>query len=452
MWRLAHPSSEDLVELRIVDESLASALFRGIPAARLLARVRLAIEASNEPRSRESRWRESIDSFLANGSRDHEQVTRAVARHARVAPDEGPLSADDVTLAVLVWAVACDTDEPGRDASLAEIAPRGGRLLACQPETLSACALHDRRLAHAHLDKRSPAFEACVRLSTRAALDAVHWERLQAVAAHFERAELGVRLFAPTEVSIFPRCIEDEVELADRRLAVLDRKPLDSLVATDPRRLASAIWRTERTVGSTTTDLASFLAELTRLLAHEGTLVAALSMADPAAAERTAATRKVKSPSSPPFDWTESTAVTLSDSLERGLVTPAQVQAAVSRGGEVALDAIGAEMLNVGAHPFASAACAEILARSGRPRDVVRLVTYFAVAPDPEPAARALGACAAAEVPRMLGAWMQTLLPQDEAAPDSGVARVSACLASLRPYPRLYQMVSGLLPRSATLC
>jgi len=71
----------------------------------------------------------------------------------------------------------------------------------------------------------------------------------------------------------------------------------------------------------------------------------------------------------------------------------------VARGGEPALDALGAEMLRVAAHPFASAAFAEVLAKSGRPRDVIRLVTYFAIGPDPAAGARALASCSAPELP-----------------------------------------------------
>ncbi|HXX70139.1 MAG TPA: hypothetical protein VEK07_23370 [Polyangiaceae bacterium] len=448
MRHFPQPSSQDCVELLVVDESLANALYRGIPAARLLARVRLSMDRSDA-----SLWSRSLDSLLCKGSRDHEHVTRAVARHTRVALNEGPLTADQATLAVLTWAVACDHGKLGHDASLAEIAPPSAGERTCLPETLSACALRDERLAGPKVDKRAPAFEACVRLSTRGALDAVGWARLHAVATHLERAELGARFFACSETSIFPRGVDDEISPTDRRLVVIERKPLDSLVATDPRRFGAAVWRTETTAGSTATNLAAFLADLARLLAHDGTLVAAPLPASTLGADRETT---VRSPaSSAPPEWNQTTAATWTDALQRGATTTTQVEAAVSRGGELALDAIGAEMLNVAAHPFASGVCAEILARSARPRDVVRLVTYFAIAPDPEPAARALGACAATELPRMLEAWFQTLLPQGaETAAGSGAtgAHLVACLASLRPYPELYHVVSALLPRSSSLC
>jgi hypothetical protein len=145
--------------------------------------------------------------------------------------------------------------------------------------------------------------------------------------------------------------------------------------------------------------------------------------------------------------WSAVTAEGWADALERGTTTLARVHAAAARGGDEALDAIGAEMLRIDAHPFASVAFAELLAKSARPRDVVRLVTYFAVAPDPAPAAHALGACGAAELPRVLGAWLEAMLPQDAEGSDESTARVSACVASLKPYPALYRAVQGLLPR-----
>jgi hypothetical protein len=113
-----------------------------------------------------------------------------------------------------------------------------------------------------------------------------------------------------------------------------------------------------------------------------------------------------------------------------------------------ALDAISAEMLLVATHPFASAAFAEILARGARPRDVIRLVTYFAIAPDPAPAARALAVCTAPELPRVLSAWLEAMLPQAEDDPStSGAERVTACVAALKPYPPLYRAVQPLLSR-----
>ena len=115
---------------------------------------------------------------------------------------------------------------------------------------------------------------------------------------------------------------------------------------------------------------------------------------------------------------------------------------------------VGTEMLRVEDHPFASAAFADILARSGRQRDVMRLVTYFAIAPDPNSAARSLHICTSADLPGLLRGWLEAMLPSDggpastrgDPATSSG-ARLAACVAALEPYPRLYEAVQPLLAR-----
>ena len=120
-------------------------------------------------------------------------------------------------------------------------------------------------------------------------------------------------------------------------------------------------------------------------------------------------------------------------------MTLAKLRALASRGGEPALDVLGAEMLRAPLHPTASAAFAEILARSARPRDIIRLVTYFAIAPDAPIAARALSECDAPELPSVLKAWLEAMLPADGAAAPFGedphtssAARVTACVALSR--------------------
>ena len=75
-------------------------------------------------------------------------------------------------------------------------------------------------------------------------------------------------------------------------------------------------------------------------------------------------------------------------------------------------------------------------------------MTYFAIAPDPAPAARALAGCAAPELPRVLGAWLEAMLPKDhDDAPSSSAERVTACVAALKPYSHLYRAVHPLLAR-----
>src|SRR5580704_5437769 len=98
-WGRLDPKSGDRLELRVVDAPLARALFHGIPAARLLARTR--------PASSDTAAAAAFDAHLKSllGA-THERVKRAMARHARVALDEGPLRASESTVAVLAWAVA----------------------------------------------------------------------------------------------------------------------------------------------------------------------------------------------------------------------------------------------------------------------------------------------------------------------------------------------------------
>ncbi len=434
IWGRLEPKSGDRVEFRVVDASLARALFHGIPAARLLARARPLVGDGHAQVTWDDRMR-----ALLGGS--YERVHRAMARHARVALDEGPLHASEGTVAVLAWAVAC---APETDASLVEIAPAAGDASNCDADVLAACAAYDERLADRGADKRAPAFEACVRLATRASLGPLPWERVRAMTALLERAEIGVRLLGDSPASIFPRRVDDEIASSDRRMAAVDRGPLDALIEKDPRQLAATIVRMDQATDDAGAQLTTFLADLARVLEHEGTMVVALSTPEPREGEDA----HDAAPAWFPIDWTPSTAVALADALERGVMTFPRVRAAAERGGEAALDALGAEMLDVAGHASASAAFAEILSRSGRPRDVLRLVTYFAIAPDPVPAARALGACWAAELPRVLSAWLNAMIPQDgDDVLESSAARVTACIASLKPYPQLYQAVRPLLAR-----
>lgn len=417
----------------MVDASLSRALYDGIPAARLLARSRPGADDGEAVRT----WDARLHALLGSS---YERVKRATARHERVARDEGPLLANETTVAVLAWAVAC---APDADASLAEIAPAAGEPSLCDETVLAECAAHDPRLADNAADRRAPAFEACVRLATHAVMGPLPWDRVRAIAARLERAEIGVRLLGDAPASIFPRRVDDEIASSDRRIAALDRVPLDELVAKDPRKMASTIGRMDEVAGEGA-QVATFLADLGRLLEHEGTVVAALLAPDPPEADDA----HDAAPALHPGEWTARTAAAIAEALERGETTFPRVRAAAVRGGEAALDAIGAEMLDVGVHAAASAAFAEILSASERPRDVLRLVTYFAIAPDPLPAARALGACGAAELPRVLAAWLDAMLPMDgEDVHDSSAARVTACIASLKPYPQLYRAVRPLLTR-----
>ena len=442
-WAGLEPKPGDRVELLVADASLARALFHGIPAARLLARARLA----SDERDAGEGWDGRMAALLGAGSRELERVKRATARQGRIAHGEGPLEADDATIAVLVWAVARSEDG---DSSLAEIAPQAGAPIVAPQHVLQACAAYDERLASADTDRRAPAFEACVRLATIAAMGPMPWEQLRAMAEPIARAGLAPGAFVASPTSMFPRRVDDEIASRDRRMASLDRAPLDALVARDPREVAAAVWREQRTNDDSGAALATFLADVARLLTHEGALVLAIAPPEPPDAEDLDATSGAP-PSWVPAEWTPAAAAALADALDRGATTLPRVRAAILRGGDRALDAVGGEMLHVGAHPFASAAFAEVLARTGRPRDVIRLVTYFAIAPDPAPAARVLASCVAPELPRVLSAWLEAMLPRDpdDTGPpegvDAGAARVSACIAALEPYPRLHRAVRPLL-------
>jgi hypothetical protein len=433
------PKPGDRVELRVVDAALARALFHGIPAARLLARARLA----HDEREDGDVWDALLDRLLGRGTSAFDRVKRSVARHARVAFDEGPLQTDEATIAVLVWAVAC---EDGSGESLAELAAAAGSSRC--GEVIAACAAYDDRIAAPEADKRAPAFEACIRLATRSSTGPLPWDQLRAIATRLEGPPIGVRLLREGSQSIFPRHVDGEIAHRDRRMAPLDRTELDNLVARDPRELGSAVWRTDTAPGGDAgTQLATFLADLTRLLDKDGALMVGIVPLQPPDEDQASDPRGAP-PSWIPADWSARGAAALADALERGATTLPRVRTEVARGGGAALDAVGAEMLHVGAHPFASAGFAEILARSARPRDIIRLVTYFAIAPDPSPAARALAGCAAPELPRVLGAWLEAMLPQDGNDPGaSSIARVTACIAALRPYSHLYRAVVPLLSR-----
>jgi hypothetical protein len=226
----------------------------------------------------------------------------------------------------------------------------------------------------------------------------------------------------------------------------LDRTELDALVRRDVREVASAIARIDPN-----SRLDTLIADVGRLLNHSGALILAAPLES---AEEVESVPPPPRPSWIPSDWdAPATAASLAEAIEQGALTLPRAAAIVARGGEPALDAIGAEMLKP-QHPYASAAFADMLSRSPRPRDVMRLVTYFAVAPDPSVAARALAASPSSEVATVLRAWLEAMLPSggEQLPPGddphtSSAARIRACIAALEPYPALYKEVCPLLGR-----
>ncbi len=438
----------DQIELRIIDLPLARAFYEGIPGARLLARMRVRsderdLEAGPNRETATSSW-DALLARLAGGAPEAaERVKRAVARHSRAAFDEGALPMEEACVAALVLALAV-SDDP--DASPAEATSAA---LSAPEAIAQPCGAFEPRLNAPSADKRGVVFEACARLATRASAGPWLVERVGDALADLATSELRASL-RRSNAALFPLAFDADVPDAGRRMALLERTQLDALVAKDPRELASAIARSTRSRRQTT-HVDTLLADLATLLARPGELVLAVR---PPEIDEEMPIPSIR-PSWAPADWSShDAAAALADAVERGSTTSPRLRGFVARGGEPALDAIGAEMLRVAPHPFASAVFAELLARSGRPRDVIRLVTYFAVAPDPADAARALSACASPELPSVLRAWLEAMLPSDggvapfgENPETSSTARLTACVTSLAPYPRLYGAVRPLLAR-----
>jgi hypothetical protein len=455
----------DAVELLASDPSTARALFDGVPVARLLARARagrderdlLVADTSSQPSF-------TFDAIVANvcggASQAIARVRAAVARQARAASIEGPLAADDATIATLVFAVAIT---PSPDASMAEAfvesTTKGVQVAAMLEIAQSMDALRQGAIAYdARLmdpDPRAPLFEACLRLASAARVGPFPAARLLDASRRLQRAGFVLLKQGP---AILPPSIEAELPRRARRMAALDRPTLEALASRDPRDLAATIARIDGSGGPISSPQAApgsmrldtLLADVGSLVKYPGALVLAIVLNVPEPAQTTSSTR----PSWLPHEWGDpQAAVTLAAALERGNATVPRASALVQRGGDAALDAIGAEMLQVEAHPFASAAFAEILARRARARDVTRLVGYFAVAPDPSLAARALASCASPELPSMLRSWLESMLPQDGSPvpmrdePTSSAARLSACIEALRPHAELFEAVRPLLER-----
>jgi hypothetical protein len=437
---------EHQVELLIVDLSRARAFYEGVPSARLLARVQLS--RASEMAS----WDALLARLVGDDHDALERVRRALNAHASAANDEGPLVAPDGVVAALLVAVIRESG----DASLGETfsATRPGKRQ--DSEATDACALYDERLGASGTDLRIPMFEACVRLATIASAGPWPVVRFVETAQQLADAEVGGSWKREEEARFFPYGIEGGASAKMSRIA---REPLDELVNRDQRELGSAIGRADRMHGRTQKkrgQLDKFIGDLSQLLKRSGALVLATTLPDPDADGPSVEQKPTSErPSSIPLDWSlPDIAPQIADQLERGQTTIARVKSMVSRGGEPALDAIGAEMLRVPLHSAASSAFAEILARSGRPRDVIRLVTYFAITPDPDAAARSLNACGAPELPTVLRAWLEAMLPSDGTTPPEGddpstssAARLHACVSSLAPYPHLYAAVRPLLVR-----
>ncbi len=401
---LGRLASEDQdLELAIVDLGVARAFWEGVPAARLLARIRLDRderdlvdlgERASGMDLESSTWDRLVARLLAGDREAFDRVKRAVMGQGRAASDEGPLTADDASIAALVHALLSATGSDN-DASPAEGAADGAAL---STGVLGSCGALDGRLGGLGADRRAAAFEACLHVATLAvALVPTSAERV---------AALGET--AISAAPLYPWGDEDVPE-GDRQALLLDRQVVEASMR--------------------------FASELTPLAAHHGVLVAFAKQAPRSLHDR---------PSVPESSWlpanlgSREAAARLAAALERGATTAPRVRSVILRGGDAALDAIGAEMLDVTAHPFASAVFADILGRASRERDVVRLVSYFAIAPDLATAAHALAASAAPEVPTVLRAWLESLDPDASEADGPAASRHASCIAALVPYPHLH--------------
>lgn len=464
-------TGEDEVELTVVDLGVARALWEGVPTARLLARIRLHRDERDlidlDQRASgidfdDASWDIILARLLASAPASLDRLKRAVARHARAASDEGPLAAGDTTIATLVHAHLSGTDA---DASPAEAS---NDAVALEDAVRIASGRFDERLGRTTGDRRGVYFEACLELAKRGAapawpLDALRsalgaLAAVQDAAIHdsggYPKLDALPGTVAASSAPLYPWSDHGDVPTGERRACLLDRPSIERVLLVPGRDLAAACARAAARYPGL--PVAKIAADVSPCLSKHGALLLI-------------ATREPRSqreaPRLPPASWAPvdldatQTAVTLASALERGSITAPRARSILVRGGDLALDAIGKEMLNVAAHPFASAVFAELLAPFARERDVVRLVTYFAIAPDPRAAAHALSLCNAREVvSTVLRAWLETMLPADGAVatrgtdPDtSASARVASCIEALRPYPALFELVEPLLSRLSEL-
>ena len=266
-----------------------------------------------------------------------ERVLRAIARHLRAAEDAGPLSANDGTIAALVYALGA-TGTTGGDASLAEIFSQTNARKLCDEAVARACATFDERLSPHHTSNlRVPMFEACVRLAKLGAAGPWAYGRVLEAMRQLAATEMGIQ-WAPREGAVlFPRGFDEAPlkTIAEPTMVIFNRSTLDILVARDPRELAWIIDRGERAHKDGETPLAAsgpdgrrwhldtFLADLAALLKRSGELVLAVMLPEPDADElehvSSIPVSPSERPSSQPVDWSQpGISGALADSLERG--------------------------------------------------------------------------------------------------------------------------------------
>ncbi len=248
----------DQLELRVIDLSLARAFYEGIPAARLLARMRVRsderdLDAAPLRKTATSSW-DALLARLAGGAPEAaERVKRAIARHTRAAFDEGALPMDESCVASLLFGLAVSDDPDASPSEAFGSVPGGGgdgagsggqRRGPHHDERVigRACGAFEPRLASHGTDKRAVLFEACARLATRdgtseaprrgqqlAVVGPWPAERVRDALLELASSELGASL-RRSNAALFPIAFDAEVPLADRRMALLERAELDALV------------------------------------------------------------------------------------------------------------------------------------------------------------------------------------------------------------------------------
>src|SRR5271154_4971442 len=139
----------DQLELRVLDLSLARAFYEGIPAARLLARIRVRsderdLDAAPLRKTATSSWDALLARLTGGAPEAAERVKRAIARHTRAAFDEGALPIDESCVAAFVFALAV-SDDP--DASPAEAFGASRDRGADERGIARACGAFEARLA-----------------------------------------------------------------------------------------------------------------------------------------------------------------------------------------------------------------------------------------------------------------------------------------------------------------
>src|SRR5206468_1061848 len=138
-----------------------------------------------------------------------------------------------------------------------------------------ACRSYDARLGSPSGDKRAPMFEACVRLAARGSVGPIAGARLRETSQLLAASELQLRLLRTASASIFPRRVDDSIGEASRRMTLLERGHLDGALSRDPRELAQAIARVERSTDASAANgakLATMMADIARLLTQGGAL------------------------------------------------------------------------------------------------------------------------------------------------------------------------------------